>query len=261
MMIRFSCSSCGKDYEVKEEVAGRRAKCSCGSEILIPAKSDSGPGGRPCEDDPDVKNFDRDRIIRRNFLARLIGCSIGAVIGVVIVFVQAGMLAAVLAGAGLAAVVFCMTKIGRDYDLKVTKDKETYRAYKAKFKIDRSTAGGKVKLALFIFGLLAVTVLSIYRAVDAEGFNRFFSAHMGLKLIFLAVNNAAAIAIVIYKIGWEKYWKIFKWGLVPFNWAFKRYWKLLIEDYPGELMILVSIEALFIILWVLECVIIDIFLG
>ena len=34
-MITFSCE-CGKRYQLKDELAGKRAKCSCGKTLMIP---------------------------------------------------------------------------------------------------------------------------------------------------------------------------------------------------------------------------------
>lgn len=35
-MITFSCE-CGKQYSVKDECAGKRAKCQCGKSLIVPA--------------------------------------------------------------------------------------------------------------------------------------------------------------------------------------------------------------------------------
>jgi len=37
MPINFACPSCGKDYNVKDELAGKKAKCKCGAVMPIPA--------------------------------------------------------------------------------------------------------------------------------------------------------------------------------------------------------------------------------
>ena len=37
-MINFSCSSCHEKLSVKDELAGKKAKCSCGKWLTIPAK-------------------------------------------------------------------------------------------------------------------------------------------------------------------------------------------------------------------------------
>ncbi len=36
MAITIQCASCGKAYRVKDELAGRKAKCACGASIAIP---------------------------------------------------------------------------------------------------------------------------------------------------------------------------------------------------------------------------------
>ena len=36
MNIEFSCLSCGKNYSVSEDLAGKSAKCKCGAKIQIP---------------------------------------------------------------------------------------------------------------------------------------------------------------------------------------------------------------------------------
>ena len=40
-MITFSCE-CGKRYQVKDELAGKRAKCSCGKSLVIPQPAATG---------------------------------------------------------------------------------------------------------------------------------------------------------------------------------------------------------------------------
>ncbi|MDB5295567.1 MAG: hypothetical protein JWO31_1550 [Phycisphaerales bacterium] len=43
-MIRFNCQNCGRAFTVRDEDAGRRAKCkSCGNEVTVPATSDVVP--------------------------------------------------------------------------------------------------------------------------------------------------------------------------------------------------------------------------
>ncbi|MCA9124470.1 MAG: hypothetical protein H6822_25305 [Planctomycetaceae bacterium] len=36
MPIQFACPGCGKDYNVKDELAGKKAKCKCGAVMPIP---------------------------------------------------------------------------------------------------------------------------------------------------------------------------------------------------------------------------------
>jgi hypothetical protein len=36
MAIRFKCSQCGKQYRVKDELAGKTAECQCGNKSVIP---------------------------------------------------------------------------------------------------------------------------------------------------------------------------------------------------------------------------------
>ena len=38
-MIRFNCDYCGKSHSVKDEMTGKRAKCACGSIIIVPTPS------------------------------------------------------------------------------------------------------------------------------------------------------------------------------------------------------------------------------
>lgn len=38
-MIGFNCDSCGKSHSVKDEMTGKRAKCACGSIIIVPTPS------------------------------------------------------------------------------------------------------------------------------------------------------------------------------------------------------------------------------
>lgn len=36
-MIRFTCSSCGKPFALRDELAGRQGKCSCGAVMTVPS--------------------------------------------------------------------------------------------------------------------------------------------------------------------------------------------------------------------------------
>jgi hypothetical protein len=36
---KFNCSSCGKEYRWKPELAGKKAKCKCGNVIPVPTKA------------------------------------------------------------------------------------------------------------------------------------------------------------------------------------------------------------------------------
>jgi hypothetical protein len=48
MPIKFACPSCGKDYHVKDELAGKKAKCKCGAVMPIPAAAVA----EPIDNDP-----------------------------------------------------------------------------------------------------------------------------------------------------------------------------------------------------------------
>src|SRR3954471_20954528 len=39
MEPKFNCSTCGKEYRWKPELAGKKAKCKCGNVVAIPAKA------------------------------------------------------------------------------------------------------------------------------------------------------------------------------------------------------------------------------
>src|SRR4051812_19404291 len=59
---KFNCSTCGKEYRWKPELAGKKAKCKCGSVIAIPtkapgaaaAKAASRPAPKPAEQEADL---------------------------------------------------------------------------------------------------------------------------------------------------------------------------------------------------------------
>lgn len=46
---KFNCASCGKEYRWKPELAGKKAKCKCGSVIAVPAKPPAAPRPKPGE--------------------------------------------------------------------------------------------------------------------------------------------------------------------------------------------------------------------
>ena len=37
MAITFNCTQCGKSYTIDDSLAGKQAKCSCGTEMTVPA--------------------------------------------------------------------------------------------------------------------------------------------------------------------------------------------------------------------------------
>jgi len=39
MAITFNCTQCGKSYTIDDSLAGKHAKCSCGTEMTVPAPS------------------------------------------------------------------------------------------------------------------------------------------------------------------------------------------------------------------------------
>ena len=53
---KFNCSSCGKEYRWKPELAGKKAKCKCGSVIAVPLKQPAAPrpAPKPAEQDADL---------------------------------------------------------------------------------------------------------------------------------------------------------------------------------------------------------------
>lgn len=54
---KFVCSSCGKDYRWKPELAGKKAKCKCGNVITVPSKP---PAPAPARLAPKPKEEDAD---------------------------------------------------------------------------------------------------------------------------------------------------------------------------------------------------------
>jgi hypothetical protein len=62
---KFNCSTCGKEYRWKPELAGKKAKCKCGSVIAVPTKAPAAaspagakpaarPAPRPAEQEADL---------------------------------------------------------------------------------------------------------------------------------------------------------------------------------------------------------------
>ena len=51
MPIKFACPSCGKGYNVKDSLAGKKAKCKCGAVMPVPAAAAAAPSA-PVENDP-----------------------------------------------------------------------------------------------------------------------------------------------------------------------------------------------------------------
>ena len=43
MAITFNCAQCGKSYTLDDSLAGKQAKCSCGTEMTVPAPSAPAP--------------------------------------------------------------------------------------------------------------------------------------------------------------------------------------------------------------------------
>ena len=54
MAISFKCASCGKRYEVGDELAGKKGKCSCGAVFQVPTGGASAPQ-QPATPNPQVR--------------------------------------------------------------------------------------------------------------------------------------------------------------------------------------------------------------
>src|SRR3954467_7347453 len=48
---KFSCGACGKRYAWKPQLSGRRAKCLCGAEVVVPQAPRAAPAPASTEDD------------------------------------------------------------------------------------------------------------------------------------------------------------------------------------------------------------------
>src|SRR5688572_27988928 len=51
MPIAFACTGCGKSFKVKDELAGRKAKCSCGQVVTVPIPKPEPAPAEAMEDD------------------------------------------------------------------------------------------------------------------------------------------------------------------------------------------------------------------
>ena len=321
MSIRFKCPNCGKRYAVKDELQGKRGKCSCGMVIEIPEKTlpqvpiantgqqtwekagicarclktiQAGENreliegqtycvecakrqvqiqqtsvlsdGNRCGDiDPDIIYFDRERIIRKNFLYRLLGCSIGVLIMIIFVLVKGGVAAAAFIGIIGVVFTFLMVKKGHEFDLKAIKDKETYRQHKADYKRRFKTLSNKpqtrLAVVVFILGICLFLIFKWYQATGEERYKAllksFFTTHIGLKLVLLLANIPVFILIGRLMVGsWKKYWRISKWHLIPFvrvfPFFFKGWWKMLETVSFEDILLVSAVDTLCIAVYLLE---------
>ena len=53
--VKFNCTQCGREFTWKPEIAGRKAKCKCGSIITVPKTAPVPPAPEP---EPEVDDFD-----------------------------------------------------------------------------------------------------------------------------------------------------------------------------------------------------------
>ena len=116
---KFNCSTCGKEYRWKPELAGKKAKCKCGNVITVPAKPPAAakPKPRPAEDDLDglyalaqeeQKATSRSAVDENAGGYRCPSCSAGMPAGAVIcpncqLDMRTGMRMPAMAGAGAPA--------------------------------------------------------------------------------------------------------------------------------------------------------------
>ena len=76
MAIAVRCISCGKVANVKNELGGKRAKCTCGAIINVPLPSKP----KTCSScGVDLSNVKRtERRMGQSLLPGLLGCEIGS---------------------------------------------------------------------------------------------------------------------------------------------------------------------------------------
>jgi hypothetical protein len=51
MSIAFACTGCGKSFKVKDELAGRKAKCTCGQVVTVPIPEPEPAAAEALEED------------------------------------------------------------------------------------------------------------------------------------------------------------------------------------------------------------------
>ncbi|MDD5327394.1 MAG: hypothetical protein PHY02_06210 [Phycisphaerae bacterium] len=259
--------------EKRELIEGKMYCIDCAKRVVqiqqAPAISDN---NRFSDLDLDIVYFDRDRIIRKNFICRLLGCSIGALITIAFVFVKSGMMAAAFVGVISVIFVLLMVKKGYELDLKATKDKEAYRQHKAdynrRFKTLSNKPQTKLAVAIFLLVICISLIIRWYATKHKEGYEEllvsFFTTHIGLKLILLLANIPVFILIGRLMVGsWKKYWFISKWHLVPFARAFpfffKGWWKMLETISFEDLLLVGAVNTLCITIYLLEYLAIKVF--
>jgi len=228
--------------------------------------------------DSDVIFFDREKILKKNFLARLLGCSVGVLIGCTAVYIKGGLSAAIFGGIIGVVFVYLMVKKGHEYDLKATKDKETYRKYKAfhKKRLTRvsNTPQSKLAIALFILMLCISLVFITYQLINKRGYDElldlfasFFTTHIRLKLILLLANIPVFVLIGRVMVGsWGKYWRVNKWNVIPlvfpFLFLFKGWWKFIETISIEEIILVWAVDELCFVVYLMEYFVIKVlFLG
>jgi hypothetical protein len=103
---------------------------------------------------PDVEVFDRRKIIRKNFFCRLLGCLAGMLIVIAYILIKGEVIGALFVAVVGVIFIFLMVKKGYEYDLKVTKDMQTYYQYKSQYEAKKkkfsSTPKAKLAVAVII---------------------------------------------------------------------------------------------------------------
>ena len=262
MTLKFTCPNCNKNYTVKDELQGKKARCICGTALRIPVRQihiRTDMNGLPSTNAPDTEQADSphkdtpltEEHVRKSYRLRLIGLTIGILIIVPINFLRYGAVAAIITFIGGIIFTFVFLRMSSDRDRRMVKKKITYEEQKRKATLSspQATIAAIVLVVAFCLGI----VLMIWEVISGtntfqDQFTSFFSTNIRLKIILLICNIPIFIIIIRLMMGsWQRYWQMIKWLFVPFRIISRRYWDLWMTNIEDVVLVLgINIICLFV---------------
>jgi hypothetical protein len=275
MALKFTCPNCNKNYTVKDELQGKKARCICGSVLRIPAKQvhiRTDMNGLPSTIAPDTNQKDppykdtplTEEHVRKSYRSRFIGFSIGALIGIPILIIVAFLKYNVVAASifSIVAIIctlvftFVFLKMCTYRDRRLVEKKMTEEDVRGKSSLSSPQAkiAAIALAAAFCLGILLM-IWELFSGTNTfqDQFASFFSTNMRLKIILLICNIPIFIIIIRLMIGsWQKYWRMIKWHFVPFRTFNKRYWDFTGTIFIDDVVLVVGTNILCLFAYILE---------
>lgn len=217
--------------------------------------------------DPDIIYFDREAYIRKSTMARVVGFSLGLIILFPFILIRVGIFPAIFITAFTAVGAIIMVKKGHEYDLKITKDKNTF--IKAKKRVKVTSPKAKLSIVLIIVAFCIWISITLFNVLNKNTTANFIESlivkHWKLKLILLVVNIPVFVLISRLMVGsWGKYWHIAKWHWVPVKssfFIFFKDWHKMVETVSvDDLLQVLSVDLICLWVYLLQCMLVNLIL-